>query len=144
MNPTPVATPPRDPDNRERLSVLWIFATANWIVCDVLSIMDPAFFRTLAGGGPPELPVTAWFLLAAALVLEIPIAMILLSRILDERLCRAANLAAGATMALVQVASFLFGTAPTPHYVFLSAVEIGACTAIVRVAWRWRGPSSVP
>jgi len=141
MNPAPDRASAGDSDIRERLSLLWIFATANWIVCDVLSIMEPTFFRTLAGGGPPELRVTAGFLLVAALILEIPIAMILLSRILDERRSRVANLAAGSTMAVVQVASFLFGTAPTPHYVFLSAVEIGACAAIVGTAWRRRAPS---
>ncbi len=70
--------------------------------------------------------------------MEIPIAMVLLSRILDERSNRWANVVAGSVMTAVQLAS-LFAYTPAPYYVFFSAFEIGATAAIVWLAWRWRG-----
>ena len=80
--------------------------------------------------------MTQGFLLGASVLMEIPIAMVLLSRILKYRAGRLANIIAGTIMTAVQLVTLFVGT-PTMYYVFFSAVEI-ACTAlIVWYAWKW-------
>ena len=69
--------------------------------------------------------VTGGFLLASAIRMEIPIAMVLLSRLLPYRANRWANIATGAFMTMVQFSTLFFGTSPTGYYIFASVVEIG-------------------
>jgi hypothetical protein len=126
---------------RLKLSMLWIFLVANYLYCDVLSLMDPTFQRALLQGGPPGLPMTESFLLYAGFLMEIPMAMIVVSRLLEHRANRWLNLFAAPLMALVQIGSFWMGTGPTLHYVFFSAVEIGTLLGIACTAWQWK-PSS--
>jgi hypothetical protein len=123
---------------KARLSTLWIFATLNYLYCDVVTLMDPKLLRGFLAGNVGGMDVSQVFLLAAGALVEIPIAMVLLSRILDDRSNRWANLVAGAVMTAVQLTS-LFARTPAPYYVFFSAFEIGATASIVWLAWRWRG-----
>lgn len=127
---------------RQILSGLWIFLTANYLYCDVFSLMDPVFARHLIQGGPPGLPINQAFLLYASFLMEIPMAMILVSRWAPGGVARWACVVAGMFMVLVQVGSFWMGTtAPTLHYLFFSAVEISTTLAIAWLAWRkWPSP----
>lgn len=127
-----------DPHERRRsaLPFLWLFATVNYVFCDVLTLMDPEFARALVNGGPEGLPMTQGFLLASSLLMEIPFAMILVSRFLHGPWQRCSSVLAGGIMTTVQVATFFFGPPPTLHYWFFSAVEIGTTVAIVLVAWK--------
>jgi hypothetical protein len=120
-------------DIRVRLSTLWVFMLLNYLYCDVLGLFDP--------GLPKNLNQDA--LLAASFLMEIPIAMVLLSRMLKYRPNRWANAVAGAFMAIVQVSTLFVGTAPTAYYVFFSAIEIAGLLFIVWTAWRWAGPAPV-
>jgi hypothetical protein len=113
-------------DIRVRLSTLWVFMLLNYLYCDVLGLFDP--------GLPKNLTQDA--LLAASFLMEIPIAMVLLSRMLKYRPNRWANAVAGAFMAIVQVSTLFVGTAPTAYYVFFSAIEIAGLLFIVWTAWR--------
>lgn len=70
--------------------------------------------------------------------MEIPIAMIVLSRILKHGANRWANIVAGALMAVVQIGTLPLGTEPMLHYMFYSAIEIVCNLFIVWIAWRWR------
>jgi MFS family permease len=124
-------------NGRARLSLLWVFAILNYLYCDLLGLMDPASIKQLLAGTVAGLQVTQGFLLGAALLMEIPIAMVLLARVLPHRGSRWANILAGAVMTLVQIGALFMGSGPTVYYAFFSAVEI-ACTAfIVWYAWRW-------
>lgn len=129
-----------------RLSMLWIFVTANYLYCDVLSLMDPKFIRELTQGGPPGMPITESFLLYASFLMEIPMSMILVSRFASAGFSRWANLVAGCVMVAVQIGSFGFGPNPTAHYMFFSAVEIATTSYIAWSAWKWRvsGPVRTP
>ncbi|HEV2216281.1 MAG TPA: DUF6326 family protein [Candidatus Dormibacteraeota bacterium] len=122
---------------KTRLSTLWIFATLNYLYCDVVTLMDPKLLKGFLAGNVGGMDVSQVFLLAAGALVEIPIAMVLLSRVLDDRSNRWANVVAGAVMTVVQLSS-LFARTPAPYYVFFSAFEIGATVAIVWLAWRWR------
>lgn len=113
-------------DAKVLLSTLWIFVSVNYIYSDVLSSMLPATVK-----------VTQEFLLGAAILLEIPFAMIVLSRVLKYRANRWLNVIAGAVMTLVQISS-LFVATPALHYVFFSVIEIGTDLFIVGYALKWR------
>ncbi|HSS62026.1 MAG TPA: DUF6326 family protein [Candidatus Limnocylindrales bacterium] len=121
---------------RTKLSTLWIFATLNYLYCDVVTLMDPDLLKKFLAGNVGGMEVTQGFLLGASVLVEIPIAMVLLSRVIADRANRWANIVAGVTMTLVQTLS-LFAQTPAPFYVFFSVIEIAATASIVWLAWRW-------
>ena len=124
-------------DMKVRLSTLWLFALVNYLYCDVVTLCDPLFLRQLLTGTAGGFQFTQGFLLASAVLMEIPMAMILLYRVLGQGANRWANIAAAAVMAAVQIASVAFGK-PTIYYLFFSAFEIATTLAIMWFAWRWK------
>jgi hypothetical protein len=104
-------------DMKSKLSTLWIFAALNYLYCDVVGLMDRELLRQFLTGNVDGIPVTQGFLLGASILVEIPIAMVLFSRVLPYRANRWANIAAGALMTAVQSASLFVGT-PAPYYLF--------------------------
>jgi len=116
-------------DVKVRLSTLWVFMLLNYLYCDVLTGFDPTVPRDLSRDA----------LLAASFLMEIPIAMVLLSRILKYRPNRRANVIVGAFLVLVQVSTLFIGT-PTTYYLFFSAIEIACLLFIAWTAWRWAEP----
>ncbi len=125
-------------DRKAILSTLWIFLVANYLYCDVFTHMDPAYLKELIAGTIGSIQVTQGFLLTAAIMMEIPIAMIILSRVLKYRANRWVNITAGAIMAVIQVGTMSMGTPPTLHYLFYSAIEIACNLFIIWYAWTWR------
>lgn len=124
-------------DMKVKLSILWIFVLFNYLYADVLTLMDPELFKQFITGNVGGIHFTQGFLLGAAILMEIPIAMVLLSRVLKHRVNRWANIIAGILMTVVQFSSLFFGSPPTMYYIFFSIIEI-ACTAlIVWYAWKW-------
>ncbi len=81
-------------------------------------------------------------LLGAAILMEIPIAMVLLSRILNYKANRWTNIMAGINMTLVQTVTF-FASAPTKYYLFCGIIEIATTLVIVWLAWKWINPGKV-
>lgn len=126
-------------DMKSKLSTLWIFAALNYLYCDVLGLMDPELLPQILRGSVNGLELTPGFLLGAGILVEIPIAMVLLSRVLPYRANRWANIAAGTIMTAVQSASLFVGV-PAPYYLFFSVVEIATTVLIVWFAWTWREP----
>ena len=122
---------------RTKLSTLWIFATVNYLYADVVGLMDHNLLQGYLAGNVGGLQISQGFLLAAGVLVEIPMAMILLSRLLDPRANRWANIGAGSFMTVVQLAT-LFAKTPALYYVFFSAVEVASTATIVWLAWRWR------
>jgi hypothetical protein len=128
-------------DRKTVLSTLWIFLAANYIYCDLLSHMEPAVLRELITTGTlGSIQVTQVLLLSAAIMMEIPFAMILLSRVLPYRVNRWANIIAGAIMVAIQVGTMGMGTPSTLHYLFYSAIEVACNLFIVWYAWKWTNP----
>ena len=131
MNATRTTTEMKD--KKVMLSTLWLFAMLNYTYGDVVTLMDPVKHGSIQ--------LTQGFLLGASIFQEIPIAMVLLSRILKYRANRWANIIAGTIMTVALIVT-LFVAVPTLHYVFFSIIEI-ACTAfIVWYAWRWPNPEA--
>jgi hypothetical protein len=128
-------------DIKTKLQTLWIFATLNYIYCDVVSLMDPHLLPQYLKGNVSGLTLTPGFLLGASILVEIPIAMALFSRLLPTRANRWANIVAGAVMTLVQLGTLFVGTTAT-YYALFSAIEIAATAAIVWLAWTWKNPAA--
>ena len=128
-------------DMRVALPALWVFMMLNYLYCDVISLFDPAVIKDVVAGhvSGGSVQFTPEMLLASAVLMEIPMAMILLSRVLGHRASRWANVAAAAFMVLVQVGSLGVGT-PTSYYLFFSVIEIGALALIAVLALRWVDP----
>ena len=128
-------------DIRVRLSVLWLVATLNYIYADVFFCID---VLGSGKGGPGVLHFSQGAWLVIAILMEIPIAMILLSRILKPKANRWANIVAGIIeTAAVLLTSFilpvfhLMGT--SAYYLFFGAIEVGCTSLVVWYAWRWPG-----
>ena len=124
-------------DTKERLSLFWIFALLNYLYADVLALF--AFV-----GSPntaPHLP--PWALIGSAVLMEIPIAMIIASRLLPFRANRLTNIIAGTLLTLVNgFLTFvppLFGarTPALPEYLFFATIETVCTSVIIWQAWTW-------
>jgi hypothetical protein len=129
-------------DKKALLSTLWIFAMLNYLYCDVISLMDPEFLKQYMTGNVGGLQITQGFLFGAAVLMEVPTAMVLLSRILGYKANRWANIIAGCIMTVVQCSTLFFGSSPTMYYLFFSILEIGCTAFIVWFAWKWASPES--
>lgn len=123
---------------RARLSALWLFASLNYLYCDVISLMDAELLRQYLTGSIEGMDLDQGFLLGAAALVEIPIAMTLVSRLMTHHARnRWTNVVAAVVMTLVQAVSLFVGT-PTPYYAFFSVLEISCTVAIAGLAWSWR------
>jgi MFS family permease len=126
-------------DIRVRLSVLWLFATLNYIYADVFFCIDVLGSKKGSIGVIHFSPV-AW--LGIAMLMEIPMAMILLSRVLKPKANRWANIVAGIIeTAAVLLTAFIFPifhiTDTSSYYLFFGAIEVPCTSLIVWYAWRW-------
>lgn len=139
-NPNPAnAHEEKKMDMKSKLSTLWIFVALNYLYCDIVSLMDPELLPLYLRGNINGLELTPAFLLGAGILVEIFIAMVLLSRVLPYRANRWANIAAGTLMTAVQSATLFVGI-PAPYYLFFSVIEIATTVLIVWFAWNWREP----
>ena len=68
--------------------------------------------------------------------MEIPIVMILLSRLLPFPAARWASVGAGLLMTVGQGASLFAGTAVAGYYIFFSMIEMAGTLFIAWYAWR--------
>lgn len=75
--------------------------------------MNPSLLKGFLAGNVSGITVSQDFLLGSAVLVEIPMAMVLLSSVLPYRWNRIANLVAGTVMTLVQLGSNFVGT-PAP------------------------------
>jgi len=125
-----------------RLSTLWVFIMFNMVFADILSFMYPGFLAEVMAGHAGGVRITPEFLLMAAALTEVPIAMIVLSRVLKHRANRWANIVAG----VVTIAYVAGGSSAYPHGIFFTVVQVACALAIIGYAWRWREPvaSDVP
>src|SRR5262250_1435358 len=125
-------------DTRERLSLLWLFALLNYLYADVIALF------AIVGSREPFEPLPPWALMGSAILMEIPIAMIVASRLLPFRANRLANIIAGSVLTLVN--GFLtfvppllgWGKPPAfPEYLFFASIETVCTVVIIWQAWTW-------
>lgn len=123
-------------DQRIVLSTLWIFVTFNYLYCDLMGLMDANLLKQYLTGTVQGMEMNEGFLLGAAILMEIPIAMVLLSRILKYQINRWANIISALIKTLVMVATLFVGV-PTLYYIFFAVIEIITTSFIVWYSWKW-------
>ncbi|SVA46084.1 uncharacterized protein METZ01_LOCUS98938 [marine metagenome] len=117
-------------------STLWIFVTVNYIFCDVFTLFHSESLKQLMTGEMGGMEINQEFLLAFSFLMEMPMMMIVLSRILPYKSNRLANIIVALIMTLVQAAT-LFTDDNTLHYIFFSIIEVGTTSFILYSAWNW-------
>jgi hypothetical protein len=128
-NSTSIKKLPFLQDMKERLFTLWLFAMLTYTYGDVVTLMDPIKHGTME--------MTEAFLLGGSIFMMIPLSMVLLSRILNYRANRVANIIAGTIMTIALIMT-LFVAVPTMYYAFFTVIEVATTALIVWFAWRWR------
>ncbi len=123
-------------DRRVILSTLWVFVTLNYLYCDVLGLMDSEILKQFLTGKVEGLVIDKNFLLGGAILMEIPIAMVLLSRILNFKVNRWANIVAALIKTAAMIMSLFVGS-PTGYYTFFAVIEISTTLFIIWYAWTW-------
>jgi len=116
-----------------KLSTLWTVVTLNMITADVLSLYIPEAmdeWTEYADGKEADL------MLGAAIMYQIPISMILLSKVLPYKANRWANIIAAGMMTVAVVA----GGEPDPHYIVFAGAEIVGLSLIAWNALKWPNP----
>jgi len=127
------------PQVRLLFAALWSFLMFNYLYADVMSLMDPDLLPKYLKGDIDGMAITPTFLLVAAFLMEVPIAMVLLVFLLPYRWMRWANVAAATLKTAAMAATFFVGT-PALYYVFFGAIEIPVSIFIGVLAWRWATP----
>ena len=132
-------------DIKQRLSLFWLFTLLNYLYADVLAL----FAFVGSPNSAPHLPEAA--LLGSAVLMEIPIAMILGSRLLPFQANRLANIIAGGLLTLIN--AFLTFVLPLtngdfrdpifPAYVFFATIETACTVVIIWQAWTWSEADAV-
>lgn len=126
---------------KERLSLFWLFALLNYLYADVFALFD------IVGSQDPAPHFPRWAMLGFAVLMEIPIAMILASRLLPFRANRLANIIAGVietlAVVLMQFVVPLANGDWREHmfalYIFFGMIEAVCTSVIVWKAWTWSG-----
>ena len=124
-------------DKKTILSSLWIFLTVNYIFCDVFTLMYSEQLKQIITGKVGGIVMTQGFLLTFAVIMEIPMVMIFLSRILKFEINRIFNIMAGTFLTLIQTGSLFAGTLSL-HYIFFSFIEIATTLFIVWLSLKWK------
>jgi hypothetical protein len=124
-------------DMGTKISTLWIVVMFNMAFADIVGFIQPGALQGVSG--PGGVPITQGLLLVVALLLEIPIAMIFLSRILKPGANRWAN-----TVAAVITSVFVVGggSMELPFYAFFAIVEVACMALIVWSVWSRRSPQT--
>ena len=120
-----------------KLSTLWVVVMFNMVFADILTFIKPGALQEL-WAGQAGVHITPGLLLVFAVLLEISIAMIWLSRILKPEANRWANTAAAVITTLFVVG----GGSIDLHYVFFASVEVACMALIVRFVWAARSSQS--
>jgi uncharacterized membrane protein len=73
------------------------------------------------------------------MLMEIPIALVLLSRVLKYRANRSAIIIAGVIKTIVMLGTLLMGGI-SYYYIFFATIEIATTIVIIWFAWTWTRP----
>jgi hypothetical protein len=87
------------------VSSLWLFVVLNYLYCDVLGLYWAEDLNALLSGSIGGVRMTQEFLLGASVLMTIPMASVLASRIAPHRVARWSSVGAGVVMTVTQAAS---------------------------------------
>lgn len=124
--------------NQEKklLCTLWVFVTLNYLYCDLIGLMDSNLLNQYLTGEIEGLKLTPDFLLGAAILMELPIAMVLLSNILIPKYNWWTNIIVASIKTIAMIATLFVGT-PTSYYLFFAIIEISTTLFIIGYCINW-------
>jgi hypothetical protein len=112
------------------LSTLWIVVMFNMVFADIFSIMIE-----LVNKDTLQIPGNVKTVMAiAAVVTNIPIFMIFLSRILAPKINKITNIITG-VLTLIYV---IGGGDYAPHYIIIATIESALLLVIITYSWKWK------
>jgi len=119
------------------LSTLWVFVLMNMIYADILNTLKPGYLNELAHVGEN---ISGETVLLFAFLMEIPIVMILLSRILNRKSNRIANfISTPISILWVIIPSIVMSNGNTPlSYIFFATIETLTMIFIIWYTWKWK------
>jgi len=120
-------------ETQSLLSTLWVFVLLNIIFRDLHQLGKKGFIEEIMTGVINGVKITDELALVGGVLAEIPIMMVLLSRILNDRANKWANVIAG----IITLAVFA-SAAPYADMddVFHMVIEVVAILWIFRIAWK--------
>jgi len=119
-------------DPKVLLSTLWTVVMINMVYADVISLHIPGTLEEVAKtAGETPIPL---LMLGGAIIIELPLLMIILSRVLKYQINRWANM----IVAILTIVFVIGGSAPYPHYYFIAAIEVVCMLLVILTAWQWR------
>lgn len=121
---------------KAKLSNLWVFYLFNVIFRDIHEFIEPGFIEQVMTGTFNGITITEHLLLFGGFVVEVPISMALLSRLLPYGVNRWANIVAAAITLAFEINNGTTDLDDTFHMV----IEMAALCVIIWSAWRWRNP----
>ncbi len=120
-------------DMRSNLSTLWTATLLNMITADVLSLYIPEAveeWEEFADGKEEQL------MMGGAIMYQLPISMVYLSKVLPYKANRIANMTAAGLM----IAAVIGGGSTEPHYLVCATTEVIMMSAIAWKAYKWESP----
>lgn len=120
-------------DRNILLSTLWVFVLINMVYADIIGMLRPGYLDLLERMSKELNSATVF---TFSILMEIPIMMILLSRVLPRKSNRIMNFVA----IPITVIYVIFGGLENPpiSYLFFGTVEILAMLLILGISCKWK------
>jgi hypothetical protein len=115
-------------DMKVKLSTLWVFVMFNMVFADIVGFLNPGALEEMIAMKPAQ-----GLLLVFSILLEIPIVMIVLSRLLKYRANRWANIIAS----VITILYVIGGGNTSVSYIFFATIEVACMLLIIWYAWKW-------
>lgn len=116
------------------ISALWVATMLCYVYGDIFNLFRPGRLEALMAGRTPVGPTTQAVLLAFAISMAIPSAMVFLTLVLRPQMNRWMNIVLGVLYTLIMLITMV---GQWTFYVFLGLVEITLTALIVWYAWTW-------
>lgn len=130
-----------DSDRKSLLSTLWMFVLLNMVYADLLGMLRPGYLDFLE---QMSQQLTGSTVLFFAVLMEIAIVMILLSRVLGYKANRRAHfIVIPLTILWVVVPALMpsLGETTPPSYIFFASVEVVTMVFMFWYVWQWKRAS---
>ncbi len=119
-------------ETRILISTLWIVVMFNMAFADIVGFVHPGALEDIIAGDL-GIDVTQGLLLVFSILIEIPIAMIILSRVLKQGVNRWLNIIAS----VITILFIILGGSATLSYIFFAGVETICMLVIIWLALKW-------
>jgi len=120
-------------DKKVLLSTLWLFVLLNIIFRDLHEFASPGFLQEVLSGYVNGMKITEELIFIGAIVAQVPIFMVLLSRVLKRKTNRWANVGAS----IFQIAITISALPRVPADILHAIIEIAALLSIIWIALKW-------